>query len=219
MTSENEKILAEAQKLYNEGKWREAFTLLQGYQTDFLEAEDIAESCRLAGWSLYYMATKGPVEEKRNLIELSSTMFSLALSRTSDTKKKTSILNGLPLSLWILEEREEAWGVSDQAMEEFPDESSVLNTRSILCRWAKKFEESVKICERVYETALAENDYRTAGHGKHNRADALKELGRTEEAKNDYAVAVGLYEQFEVATGQSAQFHIEGVKKKLLILN
>jgi len=103
----------------------------------------------------------------------------------------------------------------DQAVKEFPDEPSIWNTRSILCRWAKNFEQAVNICEKVYITALARRDYRTAGHGKQNRADALRELGRVEEAKINYAAAIGLYKDFEKESGQSVAPHIEGATKKL----
>ncbi|PIR01872.1 MAG: hypothetical protein CO031_00460 [Candidatus Nealsonbacteria bacterium CG_4_9_14_0_2_um_filter_37_38] len=211
-------VLEKAQKLYNDGKWQEAVTLLNESLSDLTKTEDIAEALRLKGWCFYYIGIKGPEEEKMEALRLSRNMFDVASRETSDAKKKLSIFNGLPLSLWILGDRNEAWRVSDQAVQGFPDEPSVWNTRSILCRWAKNFEESVKVCEKVYETALYRKDYRTAGHGKHNRADALKELGRTEEAKNDYAAAIGLYKDFEKETVQSAKFHIEGVEKKLLNL-
>lgn len=219
MATENEMVLAEAQKLYNEGKWHEAVTLLTNNLPGFVETEDRAEARRLKGWCFYYIGIKGPAEEKRDAVNLSRDMFNLALAETSDAKKKISILNGLPLSLWILEEQEEAWRMSDKAIKEFPDEPSVWNTRSILFRWAKDFKGSVEICEKVCEKALVKDDYRTAGNAKQNKADALKELGRIKEARDEYAAAVGFYKQFEKTTGQSAKFHIEGVEKKLAALS
>lgn len=215
--TENEKILAEAQELYNGGKWSGAVALLDA--GEFTKAEERAESFRLYGWCFYYLGIKGSAEEKEEMLRKSWNMFKLVLAVTSDAKKNLSALNGLPLSLWILGKQEAAWQVSDRAIEEFPDEPSVWNTRAILCRWAKDFAKSIEVCEKVYKTALAQKDYRTAGRGKHNRADALKELGRIEEARKDYLEAAYLYEQDAIITGRNAEVHLEGVKKKLLALS
>lgn len=209
------KVLENAQRLYDDGKWTETIGLLNENIPKLTSEEDVAEAVRIKGWCFYYIGIKGPEEEKREALGLSRDMFDLALKKTSDTKKKLSIFNGLPLSLWILGEKKQAWQVSNQAIKEFPDEPSVWNTRSILCRWAKNFKESEKVCEKVYETALAKGDYRTAGHGKHNKADALKELGWIGAAREEYNRAIELYGKFEEVTGQSAKFHIEGVEKKL----
>ncbi|MFH1423894.1 MAG: hypothetical protein ABIG29_03030 [Candidatus Nealsonbacteria bacterium] len=209
------KVLAEAQKLYDEGKWRDSNSLIDLNESSLTTDEEIAEACRLRGWNWYYIGTKG-LHDKQIGLQMSKEAFKQALDRTSDSKKKISILNGLPLSLWILEEQEEAWRISDKAIKEFPEEPSVWNTRSILFRWAKDFKGSVEVCEKVYEKALLKGDYRTAGHAKQNKADALKELGRNREAMDEYLEAIALYRQFEKATGQSAEFHIAGVRKKAL---
>ena len=206
-----------AQKLYNEGKWLESNILIADYFDGLTTTEEMAEADRLRGWNYYYIGIKG-LRDKQASLEMSKAAFQTALGRTADSKKKISIMNGLPLVHWILGKQEEAWKVSDQAIEEFPDEPSVWNTRSILFRWLKDFEASANVCEQVYEKALAKGDYRTAGHAKQNEADALKELGRVEEASDAYAAAIGCYRKFEKATGQSAQFHVDGVSKKMLAL-
>lgn len=214
-----QEFLKEAQRLYDEGKWKESNQLIKdNFHTLVGCTEDFAEANRLYGWNWYYIGIKGPAEEKRVNLLLSRDAFRIALSKSPDRKQKISIMNGLPLTFWILDEQKEAWQVSDQAVAEFPDEPSVWNTRSILCRWAKKFDEAERVCEKVFETAFAKKDYRTAGHGKHNKADALKEMGRTEEVRLEYENAIELYKEFEKTTGQSAKFHIEGVEKKLLAL-
>ncbi|MFH1780536.1 MAG: hypothetical protein ABH841_00785 [Candidatus Nealsonbacteria bacterium] len=217
MATENEKVLAEAHGLYNEGKWHEAMTLLNNSNHGF-GVEEMAEAYRLKGWCLYYIGIKGPAEEKREKLELAREKFDGVFLLTSDEKKLISAFNGLPLVYWILDEQKQAWRMSDQAIEAFPDEPSVWNTRSILFRWAKDFKGSAEVCEQVYKKALLKGDYRTAGNAKQNKADALKELSLIRDAKNEYAQAIGLYKQFESATGQSAKFHIEGVKKKALAL-
>ena len=208
-------ILEVAQKLYNEGKWKEAVIIIDDALPDLKEPENIAEAFRLKGWSRYYIGTKG-LDDKQTSLQMSVKDFLTALDRTSESKVRISVLNGLPLSLWVLGEKDKAWQTSDHAIKEFPDEPSVWNTRAILCRWAKDFEQSVEVCEKVYVTALNSVDYRTAGHGKHNKADALKELNRIKEAEDEYAAAVGLYRKFEKTTGQSAKFHIDAVEKKML---
>lgn len=209
------KFLEEAQRLYNEGKWSEAVNLIGKNIVSLSNKEDMAEAARIRGWCFYYMGIKGPEEKKQEMLNFSRSAFEFVLNESSDEKRRLSAFNGLPLPLWILGENEKAWEVSDRAAKEFSAEPSVWNTRSILCRWAKDFEQAVEICEKVYITALQRMDYRTAGHGKQNRGDALKELGRVEEAKLDYAAAVGLYKDFEKESGQSAAPHIEGATKKL----
>jgi len=120
--------------------------------------------------------------------------------------------------LWILGKKEEAKLESFKATEKFPQEPSVWNTRSILCRWAGDFETSVNVCERVYQTAVAKKDFRTAGHGKHNRGNALVKLGKIEEAKEEYEKAIKMYKKYEGKTGESAEFHLKSVRQKLATL-
>jgi len=206
-----------AQKLYNEGKWLESNILIADYFDGLTTTEEMAEADRLRGWNYYYIGTKG-LRDKQASLEMSKAAFQTALGRTVDSKKKISIMNGLPLTLWVLGEQEDAWQVSDEAIDEFPNEPSVWNTRSILFRWAKDFKGSVEVCEQVYEKAMLKDDYRTAGNAKQNKADALKELGQINQARDEYASAIGLYKTFGERTGQSAQFHIDGVSKKMLAL-
>ncbi|MDP3995932.1 MAG: hypothetical protein Q8P74_01660 [bacterium] len=210
-----ENFLEKAQKLYDEGRWAEAVNLTDKNMVNLTSKEETAEAARIRGWCFYYMGIKGLEAEKQEMLNFSRNAFEFVLNGSSDEKRRLSAFNGLPLSLWILGEKEKAWETSDRALEEFLEEPSAWNTRSILCRWAKDFEQSIEVCERVYVTALAVNDLRTAGHGKQNRGDALKEMGRIEEAKLDYAAAIGLYKNFEKESGQNATPHIEAAAKKL----
>ena len=207
--------LGRAQELYNEGKWAEALGIIDKNLKFLTTDAEIAEANRIKGWSYYYLGIKGSAEKKVENLQKSKDVFQAALEKGSEEKIRISVMNGLPLTLWILGQNDNAWDVSDQAVQEFPDIPSIWNTRSILCRWVRNFKESVKVCEKVYQTALAKGDYRTAGHGKHNRADALKELGKIKKARREYNKAIELYKKFEKATGQSAKFHIEGVEKKI----
>ncbi|UZE93451.1 MAG: tetratricopeptide repeat protein [Candidatus Nealsonbacteria bacterium] len=216
-------ILKSAKELYNKGKWNEVINIIDTFFVSF-EDNDIAEANRIKGWSYYYKGIKGPEEEKNINIQNAVNSFKIALSllrklllsekeKAKDTE--VSAKNGLALSLWILGKKEEAKIESLKATEKFPQEPSIWNIRAILYRWAKDFEESVKICEKVYETAIKKKDFRTAGHGKHNRADALKELGKLGEAKKDYQEALKLYKKYEKESGESAKFHIDKVEEKI----
>ena len=209
------KFLEEARELYDEGKWSEAVNLIGKNMVNLSGKEETAEAARIRGWCFYYMGIKGPEGKKEEMLNFSRSSFEFVLGKSSDEKRRLSAFNGLPLPLWISGERERSWEVSDRAVREFPEEPSAWNTRSILCRWAKDFEQAIEICEKVYVTALWRKEYRTAGHGKQNRGDALKEMGRIEEAKLDYAAAIGFYKDFEKESGQNATPHIEAAMKKL----
>lgn len=211
-------VLEKSLKLYNDGKFLEAIQLIEKNLANFVSDEDIAEANRIMGWSWYYLGIKGPEEEKIEKLFKSKGAFQTALDQTSNPEKRISIMNGLCLTLWVLGEREEALITNIVALSEFPNKASIWNTSSILIRWAKNPKAAVPVCEKVYQTALEAKDYRTAGHGKHNKADALKELGLIEEARKEYLAAIELYKRFERETGQSAKFHIEGVEKKLAAL-
>ena len=208
-------VLEDAQRLYNEGRWPEVIQAIEQALGNLTEDREIAEANRIKGWSWYYIGIKGSPEEKNISLDRSKACFEVALVKTLDRGGKISIMNGLPLTMWNLGEKKKAWEINNQAIEEFPEEPSVWNTRSILCRWAKDFNQSVEVCEKVYETAITREEYRIAGHGKHNKADALNELGWKEMAREEYKAAIVLYRKFEEVTGESAAFHIEGVEKKL----
>jgi len=205
-------LIEQAQKLYNEKKWKEAIDLLGTFIPDTDKNE--ARAKRIEGWSFYYLGIKGPEAMKiANLVE-SKRLFEIVLKK-GQREEKISAFNGLPLALWILGEQNQAWQVSKQAVEEFPDIPSVWNTKAILCRWGKKFEEALEVNEKVYETALEKGDFRTAGHGKQNQGDALIQLRKTGEAEKEYREATQLYKDYQQISGESAAFHIESVEKKL----
>ncbi len=212
------KDLTRAQELYDKGKWEESDEMIDEILPDLKTGEEFAEALRLKGWNRYYLGTKGPEEQKKKSLQMSRDAFQGALKGTTDKKKRISILNGLPLVLWALEKKAEALTISVSALAEFNEEPSVWNTAAILIRWTKKFETSLAVCERVYATALKREEYRTAGHGKRNKADVLKELGRVEDARTEYKAAIEMYRKFEEKTSESAEFHIKGVKDKLSTL-
>lgn len=217
-------VLKEGNRLYKEGEWDESINFLEENRKFLIKDNDIAELEKIIGWSRYYKGIKGPEEEKNINIQNALNSFKTALlllrrlllsEKEKGGNTEISARNGLSLSLWILGKKKEAELESFKATEKFPQEPSVWNTRSILCRWAKKFNESEKVCQRVYETAVAKKDFRTASHAKHNRGDALVKLGKIEEAKEEYEKAIKMYKKYEKKTGESASFHLERVREKL----
>ncbi len=210
-------ILKQAQEKYSIGAYAESIRIIKTSKYSFVEKADIAEAYRILGWSYYYLGIKGPVEKKITNLLRSKASFEYALKIVPVFEKKTemSIYNGLPLALWILGKKKNALKVSDTAIKVFPEEPSVWNTRSILLRWGKKFKESVPVCSMVSEAAIKKGDYLTAGHGKQNKGDALKELGEKEAAKIEYRVAKNYYQKHEEVSGKSAKPHIESVEKKI----
>ena len=210
----DEKILKNAQNLYNQGEWSKVIELLDTLLTTHDEQE-VSEANGMRGWSYYYLGIKGNESYKMENMEKAEEYFKLSLAGAKENETKVSALNGLPLALWILGKKQEAKLESFKATEKFPQEPSIWNTRSILFRWGGDFGTSVDVCEKVYQTAVAKKDFRTAGHGKHNRGNALVSLGKVEEAKKDYKKALKMYKKHEKKTGESASFHLKRVNEKL----
>jgi tetratricopeptide (TPR) repeat protein len=220
-------ILEEAQRLYNGGKWTEAIQLIDKNFLSLKGRENIAEALRVKGWSYYYLAIKGPEAEKQENLVKAEDSFRVAWERTGVEQRLISIANGLPLVLWLRDDKEAAWGVSDYATEEFPGEPSVWNTRAILCRWAKDLDESIRVCRKVYETALAKDNYRTAGHGQQNLGDTYvlmvhstrkpwKRIALAYKAFFAYWKARKCYVRFEKKTSEKATVHYKAATKKML---
>jgi len=207
--SDEEKIIEDALVLYDKGEWQKAIFLIDTCLTTHNE-QIIAEANRIRAWSYYYLAIKGDEKQKKENLEKSEEHFRLSIIKMENKNGKISILNGLPLVLWILGKKEEAWKISDEAIKRFKTETSIWNTRSILARWEKDFKKAIEVCEKVYETAERVKDYRTAGHGKSNKASTYLELHNKEEALKEYLKA----EQMYLKDGKS-DFHLENVRKKI----
>ncbi len=202
--NEDEKIIKEAEKLYNKGEWLKAIEMINTL-TIHNEQEN-----RMKAWNYYYLAIKGDESYKMENLEKAEEYFELSLAGAKEDKTKVSVLSGLPLALWILGKEQEAWEISDKAIDKFPEESPIWNTRSILCRWAQDFEKAVEVCEKVYKTAIEIGDWKMAGHGKHNQGDALLKLGKEKEALESYREAEKMYTK----DGKS-DFHLKAVIKKI----
>lgn len=208
------KTLKLAKKLYADGKYGESVALIEKNRVSLTSKEEIAEANRILGWDYYYISIKGPVTTKKGNLKLAELSFLEALN-IRNKSRKISCLNGLPLVLWLLDKKAETWSVVGKAIALFPEEPSVWNTMAIVLRRDGDFAASIDVCEKVYKTALAKGDLRTAGHAKQNKADALREIGKTRRVKVEYRKAIGLYKKSERETGLSAEFHIKGVQEKL----
>lgn len=216
-------ILAEAQRLYDSDRKSEAVDLLEKALGMIpLNSKYLIEALRQRGWTYYHLAIriKESNEQKENYLVTSLISFESVMLRIfrATQKQKISIFNGHPLVLWLLDEKDKAKQISNNAIELFPNEPSVWNTRAILLRWEKNFEESIDVCEKVAITAEAKEDYRTAGSGKQNKGDALRALGRNTEAKMEYEMALAFYKKSE--DDRPATIHIvDGVQRKILELS
>jgi tetratricopeptide (TPR) repeat protein len=213
----DEKSLANATKLYEKGMYKEALMLL-----DFLTPHNeqlIAKANKLKGWIFYKLAIKKENQERKlQLLEKAEENFRLAEIKIKNKESKISILSGLPLVLYQQGKKEEAKKVADEVIRLFPNTPSPWNTLGILYKWNREYDKAVDILEKVFETALLEEDMRTAGNAKQNRGDALVNLNRKEEAKKDYNKALSMYKKFEEETGRKASDHIKKVKEKIISL-
>jgi tetratricopeptide (TPR) repeat protein len=207
------KKLEEAEKLYRKGEYQKAYDLASPEDTTTLE--EFGEACRIRAWALYYLAIKGDDKNKLSNARDAVVYAEDVIIYAEDNKQRLSAYNVLPLALWISGNEREAWMANDEALEEFYDEPSVWNTRSILARWAKDYEQGVIIGDRVTEIAVARGDFLTAGHGEQNKGDSLRVLGQISEACTAYRQALKQYRQHELITGNSATPHIASVEKKL----
>lgn len=166
-------ILEEAKDLYDDEKWQQSIDLLES-NIDILIAEARQEAFRRFGWNYYHLGIKAITEtRKQELLKKAVDNW----YRCTGTEVRLSAMNGLPLALYILGEKEKAFSVNDMARQDYPDEPSVDNTRVILYRWNGQSKQLAEAAQRVYEKGRAKGDFRTAGHGKHNQGDTLMELG------------------------------------------
>ncbi len=207
------KKLEEAEKLYRRGEYQKAYDLASPEKTT--TREEFGEACRIRAWALYYLAIKGDDKNKLSNARDAVVYAEDVIAFSEDNRQRLSAYNVLPLALWVLGNESGAWEASDEALEEFPDEISTWNTRGILSRWAKDYEQGVLIGHTVGKTSALKGDFLTAGHGYQNEGDALRALGRLSEACVAYRRALKQYCQHELSTGNSATPHIASVEKKL----
>ena len=215
---EIEEKIEEAKALYAKGDYEEAGRLAESLRNIYfgtINIEQFAETLRIEAWAYYYLRIKGSPDDKRVNVNYARTCAEQVLFYSKDTKRRLSAHNVLPLTLWILGEESRAWRASDEALEEFYDEPSAWNTRGILARWAKDYEQGVIIGDAVADKAMGKGDFLTAGHGQQNKGDALRALGRLSEACGAYKRALEQYCQHEFSTGGSATPHIASAEKKL----
>ena len=206
----------------NFGEYQQAIdaasAVIDGYfKFAAIDREIFAEGCRIIAWAFYYLAIKGDQSEKNNNALHAELYAREAIALSEDDNRRLSALNVLPLAIHIQgsDRRSAAWRASDKAIQEFPQEPSVWNTRGILARWSSNNEVGMIIGAKVTKCAIDKGDSLTAGHGAQNRGDALDNLNHKEEALKAYELALRLYLNHEAVTGVKATPHIESVKKKI----
>ncbi|MCE2463359.1 MAG: tetratricopeptide repeat protein [Dehalococcoidia bacterium] len=211
--------LDKARRLYHEGAWKEAISLLNRFpHRSFVPRNIVASMDIVEGWSWYYLGIKGARFRRRGRVEQSRRAFERASQNAVDKRNKVSVLNGLPLVLWHLGDRIQSWKYSDQATDQYQDEPSVWDIRAILLQLDRYPETSLAFFEKAYELAMEEGDHRTAAHTRKNEAGLLRETGRVEESGRLYQEALELYRKSQESAGESARFHIDDVEQELASL-
>jgi len=235
--------LKEAERAYNEKRYLDARNLIKSRKDEFIKGGMGAVALRRWAWAAYYLGNEGNPEWKEGIIkepifyEESARIGEEALSYEADSTIRVSVLNVLPLaSRWTKDEkgefkRREAYRWSDQGIEEArasgkPDLiSSTQNTRNVLLREDKEFDEAKRGCQEVFTASILAEDFRTAGHGKQNEGDTIrlkieeiddearkKELHR--EALIAYRTAQAMYALSERVSGEKATAHYQSAGRK-----
>ncbi len=235
-------VLKEAEKAYNEKRYLDAENLIGARLEDFIKAGMGAVALRRSAWATYYLGNEGNPQWKKGIIEtphfyeLSQKVGEDALSYEPDPTVKVSILNVLPLSTrWVKRMgnflRHEAYSWSDQGIKEAMETgkpeliASAYNTRNILLREDRKFDEAKRGCREVFRISVLAGDFRTAGHGKQNEGDTIRlEIEETDdEAKKKelhrealvvYREAQSMYSLYERVSSEKATAHYESAGRK-----
>jgi len=139
--------LENAEKLYRQGKYREAIyaiDLATISQSTVILKWERAEAARIKAWASYYLAIKGDPNNKIGNAGDAVLYAKDVIAYAEDNKQRLSAYNVLPLALWISGDEDGAWIASDEALREFPNEPSAWNTRGILARWKKDYDQRGK---------------------------------------------------------------------------
>ena len=122
----DKEIIISAQKLLKEKRYIEAIKMTNNLKSH--NEQMVAATNKIKGWCYYY-AYKEDENKKTENLEKAEEHFRLALIKMKNIKGVISLLNGLPLVLWMQNKKEEAWEVMDKAIKEFPETVSLWNTR------------------------------------------------------------------------------------------
>ena len=211
--------------LYNRGRWGAAREKLRGYERRDLTPIQEGSRQRLLGWCCYYLGlkNKGPSpREKMGNEAREAFVKTLQVGKTQEDID--SALNGLPLVYYfLLSEPEKAVQVTRKAMQKAQSRARILNVEGIIKREEGFLGDALDRFTQAYEAAQKEKDFRTCGHSLNNKARTLLRLLPNlrfkqdvwREAKELFEQSLVEYRKFEKETGESADFHIQGVEKYL----
>ena len=225
---EVDKILDEARELYNLGKWMEAREKLSGLRDEELTKEQLSKKYRVVGWSLYYIGKKN-IENPKKMGEEAAESFEKVIE-LGILEDVNSVLAGLPLVYqYLLGDTQKAIEVAKKRVEEAPDNRTkavALNSLGCMQRDSGLILDALRTFNKAQKIIRKTGDHRTFGHILNNRAVTLMKIVpylRTsacrekfkKEIKITFELALAKYGQFEEISGQSAQFHKEGIREKL----
>lgn len=209
-----------ARQLYDGGRWKEAIRFLSQFaERPFVPRETVVAMDAIEGWSWYFLAISGFTFGSAKRLEMAREAFVRAWNSAVGKQNKVAVLSGLPLVLWHLDRRIEAWKFSDTGLDGFEDEAPVWHTRATLLAWDGYREPAVEMFEKAYDTGIAAGDLRTAANAKKGLGGLLRQIGKPEDARTAYQAALELYDKLETVGGEANIFHLRETQRELTHLS
>lgn len=241
-------VLEKADVAYGKKRYLDSRDLIRRNKNNFIAIDGNTLVLALKRWqyAAYFMGNEGNPRWKDWIIdnpifyEESVAVGEEAIKKfiqLAEVEIRISVLNALALATrWTKDtekkfRRQQSYSWSDQAILESKtscrlDQVSVaLNTRSILLREDKRFDEAVRDCQEVFENSSLTSDFITAGHGKQNEGDTyrlmIKEIHDEQEiaklhlkACTAYKIAQAMYALCERISGKEVTAHYESAGRK-----
>ena len=205
-----------ARQLYGRGRWKDAIKFLAGFsERPYVPRQTVVAMDAIEGWSWYFLAIGGSSFGSAGRLRRAKEAFVRAWDSAVDKENKVSVLSGLPLVLWQLDRRIEAWKLSDEGTDEFENEAMVWLTRAILLNWDGYREAAVEMLDKAHDTGVAAGDRRTAADARRSLGSLLGRAGNLEDARTAYQGAIELYERAETDDGKPVAFHLEQTKREM----
>jgi tetratricopeptide (TPR) repeat protein len=182
---------------------------------------------RLLGWCNYYLGKKN-LRELKHIGNEARKAFIKVLQIGQSRIDIDSALNGLSLVYYyLLNEPKKAFRVKEKTINKVHNKAQLLNTQGLLKRDEGQIIEALNTFSDAYNEARMTKDYRTSGHALNNKARTLMLLFLKLELKNElkkeiltlFEKAKIEYHEYEKSTGDSANFHLDGIEEQIRDLN
>jgi len=213
-------------KLYNNGMMSSAIKKLLKYEEELPKAIE-SKRQRLLGWCYYHLAKKEKnTENQIRYGEEARRSFNKVL-RDGLYTDIDSAMNGLILTYeFLLHQSDKASVVAQKLYEQTKNKdmkTSALNTIGLIEMNRGNAKKAITSFDEMIVLAKENKDFRTCAHALNNKARILMELMYLfpDNEKNIHHVeslfneAIHMYNKSNKKSGESAKFHIDGVKMKL----